>query len=134
MTVPHKQAILALCIELTPTHELWAPPTSCAGSRTGGLSVVSSMGSVSLKGFAARERISGASRSISSAWLVLQVPLPLPWRKRGRHVLRCRTAAPRRSSTCVRRLLSMYPDVVVALGTPDASSHDIVINRATLGT
>ncbi|MFS2042344.1 MULTISPECIES: shikimate dehydrogenase family protein [Rhizobium/Agrobacterium group] len=133
VTVPHKQAILALCDELTP-HARAVGAANILRRESDGRLVGGQLDGV---GFVEGLRSQGKDIRGKSVYLVgaggaaSAVAFAMAEARASRITLSNRSTE--KIVDLRERLLSMYPDVVVALGTPDASSHDIVINGTTLG-
>ncbi|UNK40003.1 shikimate dehydrogenase (plasmid) [Shinella sp. H4-D48] len=133
VTVPHKQAILALCDELTP-HARAVGAVNILRREADGQLVGGQLDGV---GFVEGLRSQGTNIEGKSVYLVgaggaaSAVAFAMAEARASRITLSNRSTD--KIVDLRERLLSIYPDVEVALGTPDASGHDIVINGTTLG-
>jgi len=133
VTVPHKQAILSYCDELTP-HAKSVGAANIIRREADGRIIGGQLDGV---GFVEGLRSQGVVIKGKSVYLVgaggaaSAVAFAMAEAEASRITLVNRSAD--KIIDLRERLNSLYPDVEVVLGTPNAHGHDIIINGTTLG-
>ena len=133
VTVPHKQAILALCDVLTP-HAKAVGAANILRREVDGRLVG---GQLDGFGFVEGLRSQGTDIRGKSIYLVgaggAASAIAFAMAEAGASRITLSNRSVEKVVDLRERLLAAYPDVDVALGTRDASGHDIVINGTSLG-
>jgi len=133
VTVPHKEAIAALCDELTAAARIVGavnvirrqPDGSLLGGQFDGEGFVAGLRA---NGHAVRGRriwmagAGGAAAGIGHALL-----------RHGAAALTIHNRTDARAEALVARLAAALPDAAIAAGGPDPGGHDIVVNATSLG-
>lgn len=133
VTVPHKQAILAFCDELTP-HAKAVGAANVLRREADGRLVGGQLDGVGFVEGLRSQGIPVAGRSIylaGAGGAASAIAFAAAEAEATRITLANRSIE--KILDLKERLSVAYPDVAVALGTADPSGHDVVINGTTLG-
>ena len=133
VTIPHKTAILDLVDEATPVARKIGAANVVRREADGRL--VAHM--LDGEGFVRGLQTAGVSLEGKSAYLAgaggaaNAIGFALAQAGVSRLTIANRTVA--KAEDLKARILSLHPDAVIAIGTPDPSGHDLVVNGTSLG-
>ncbi len=133
VTVPHKTAVVGLCDELTPAAE-----------RIGAVNVVRRLadgrmcgGMLDGEGFVAGLRSQGIEPGGRSVYLAgaggAANAIAFALAAAGVSRLTIANRTPAKAQQLIERLAPAFPGVAFALGSADASGHELVVNGTSLG-